>query len=552
MKGQLDDFHDRWGDFEWRNDSMPTCPRSGDDTPLLGQDAGLRKVIRDFLDKYPGCAFQGVNGGGNEAGYDYARYASTISFSDGAVGILRNYYESLLLPPDKSSDIPDVWNPNDYNKATWRGLLCINFDMTGDTWDRAKLEGLRELIDIYHYLHREGVVGRWVRVYRPIIAGDDPTMYFQRLSGDRRRGIIIVKRPPPAPVTIRPKGLLPGETYTVTFHESDAMQRRSGADLMEHGIAFEKMTPGELIYLNLPLHPGSKLDKEPPTAPSDVKKQPAENMGYPGVELTWKPATDNNWISYYEVFRNGTAIDRVAKGLYYFDHSAGADLAAKYEIRAVDGAGNVSPTALADGPAAKRSRDRRRCAGRRRRLHRRMAIEKRFPARVSRNAHHLEATGSDRQPRFQRQARALVRQTRRRRRQGRRQRGRRPRGNRRYLFRRRHLGRLRVSQGIRNTGPAHASDYGARRARPASHGFHRGDRRFPRRTVSRQLVVDRWRSRPNLLAPPTTRRKSGQRGSGQISRALSHRFAYKSEADGTRTHDLRIKSPLLYRLSYSP
>jgi len=38
-----------------------------------------------------------------------------------------------------------------YDKATWRGLLSSNFDMTGDTWDPDKLEGIRELIDIYHY-----------------------------------------------------------------------------------------------------------------------------------------------------------------------------------------------------------------------------------------------------------------------------------------------------------------------------------------------------------------------------------------------------------------
>lgn len=355
IEGQLDDFHKRWGDFEWRNDSYPTTRRNNDDTCLLGQDAGLRKIILDFLDKYPGSAFQGVNGGGLDLGYEYGRYASTISFSDGAVGILRNYYEALLLPPDKSSDIPDVWNPNDYNKAIWRGLLCINFDMTGDTWDRAKLEGLRELVDIYHYLQREGVVGRWVRVYRPIVAGDDPTMYFQRLSGDHRRGIVIIKRPAPGPVTVRPKGLLPTETYTVSFHESPAMEKRTGADLMERGITIEKMLAGELVYLNLPLHPGSKLDRTPPTSPTGMKKQVAENMGYPGVELTWQPGSDDNWLSYYEILRDGAAIDRVAKGRYYFDHSAGADLAAKYEVRAVDGAGNVSGLALAAGKAGRRS-----------------------------------------------------------------------------------------------------------------------------------------------------------------------------------------------------
>jgi hypothetical protein len=356
MLRQLDDFHARWGDFEWRNDSTPTCPRNGDDTPLLGQDAGLRQVIRGFLDKYPGSAFQAVNGGGNNAGYDYARYASTVSFSDGAVGIIRNYYASLLLPPDKTSDIPDIWNPAQYDKATWRGLLCINFDMTGDTWENAKLEGLRELIDIYHYLHAQKVVGRWVKVYRPLVTGDDPTMYFQRLSGDRCRGIIIPKRPAPGPVTIKPKGLLPAEPYTVSFQESDATQKRSGADLMQHGIHLQKMPPGELIYLNLPLHPGSKLDKEPPTAPSNARMAEAENMGYPGVELKWQPGHDNNWISYYEIYCNGQAIDRVAKGTYYFDHSAGADLAAKYEIRTVDGAGNVSARLLASGPAVPPSR----------------------------------------------------------------------------------------------------------------------------------------------------------------------------------------------------
>ena len=343
MKRQLAELYDRWGDFEWRNDSFFTAPLGGDDTPLLGQDAGLRKVIRDFLEKHPACAFQAVNGGGNYGGYDYTRYCSSFSFSDGAVSILRNYHASLLFPPDKTSDIPDRWNPNDYDKATWRGLLCINFDMTGDTWDLAKLEGIRELIDIYHYLHKQGVVGRWVKVYRPAIVGDpDPTMYFQRLSGDRLRGIIIPKRPAPGPVTIKPKGLLPAEPYTVTFHESDAMQKRSGADLMARGITLDKMIPGELIYLNLPLHPGSRLDKTPPTAPGNVKLQNAENMGYPGVELAWEPGSDDNWVSYYDIFRNGQWIDRVAKGAYTFDHSAGADLAANYEVCTVDGAGNSS------------------------------------------------------------------------------------------------------------------------------------------------------------------------------------------------------------------
>lgn len=352
---QLDDFADRWGDFEWRNDSTPTCPNNGDDTPLLGQDQGLREVIRGFLDRHPRCAFQAVNGGGNNAGYDYARYASTVSFSDGAVGIIRNYWASLILPPDKTSDIPDIWNPDKYDPAIWRGLLCINFDMTGDTEDPQKLEGLRELIGIYHYLHAQGVVGRWVRVYRPIVDGDDPTMYFQRLSGDGKRGIIIPKRPTDKPVTIKPKGLLPDEQYVVSFHESEMQEKRSGQDLMGRGLKLDQVVPGELIYLNLPLHPGSKLDTTPPTPPTSVTKGRARYMGTPGVELTWRPGKDDNWVSCYEILRDGKPLDKVAKGSFCLDHLAGADLAAEYTVRTVDGAGNVSAEAKAKGPAATRA-----------------------------------------------------------------------------------------------------------------------------------------------------------------------------------------------------
>ena len=121
---------------------------------------------------------------------------------------------------------------------------------------------------------------------------------------------------------------------------------------MANGIRIDKPLPGDLVYLNLPLHPGSKLDARPPTPPSDLAKRRAQNMGYPGVELTWKPGTDDNWISYYEIFRNGALLDKLAKGTFYFDHSAGADLAADYEVRSVDGARNVSEKVPVPGPRA--------------------------------------------------------------------------------------------------------------------------------------------------------------------------------------------------------
>jgi Melibiase len=357
MQAQLDGFVAQWGDFEWRNDSMITSRKNGDDTPLLGQDEGMRAVLQGFLDKHPGAAFQAVNGGGLYAGYDYVRYSSNIQFSDAAVGLVRNQWAALLLPPDKVADNPDAWRDvSNYDKATWRGWLCLNPDTVGDTWDPVKLDGLRELFGIYHYLQAQGVVGRWVHVFRPLVTGDDPTMYFQRMSRDGRRGIVIPKRVAPGPVTIYPKGLLPTETYVVNYQESHEVENRTGADLMTKGITFAKMPPGELIYLNLSMHPGSTLDKEPPKPPSAVTKHRADNMGFPGVELKWQPGSDNNWISYYEIIRDGVSLDKVAKGTFYFDHSAGADLGATYEVRTVDGGGNVSVRVAAQGLAVRRSR----------------------------------------------------------------------------------------------------------------------------------------------------------------------------------------------------
>ena len=225
--------------------------------------------------------------------------------------------------------------------------------MTGDTWDPEKLEGVRQLIDIYHYLGSQGVVGRWVHVYRPLVTGDEPAMYFERLSQDGKRGILIPRRLAPDPVTIKPKGLNAGESYVVSFQESKASETRTGSDLMEHGITIERMEPGELIYLNLPYHPGNSLDKVPPKPPGSARKALASDMGYPGVELTWTAGQDDHWISYYEVLRNNTVVDKVAKGVFYFDHSAGADIAANYQVRTVDGAGNRSGLVTAQGPGAK-------------------------------------------------------------------------------------------------------------------------------------------------------------------------------------------------------
>ena len=343
----LHSFRQRWGPYQWRNDSSPLAPRNGDDTVLLGQQQGFMEVLRRFLDAHPDCAFQGVNGGGMALNWEYLAYGSGFQFTDGQAGELADYYASYLFTPDKINNMPDIWDPDKYDPATWRGLLCSNFDLTGDTFDPAKLEGLRDVIDVYHYLLSRGVAGRWVRVYHPLIEGDDETMYLQRLSWDRERGIIITKHRIAGSVTIGPKGLLADRTYEVGFHDSKDAFQRTGAALMAEGITLTDPSPGELIYLNLPDHPGNTIDRTPSSAPRDARAATARYMGVSGVELRWEAATDDHWLSHYTIWRDGEMIDRVAKGCFHFDHSAGADPAAEYEVRAVDGSGNESPPAQA-------------------------------------------------------------------------------------------------------------------------------------------------------------------------------------------------------------
>jgi hypothetical protein len=355
-KQLLDGFVKKWGDFTWRTDSMPMNPRGRDESVLLGQDRGLREIIRHFLDKHPGSAFQSCNCGGNLIGWEHLRLSSWTQFSDGGIGIQGNYYTTLLFPPDKLMDNGDTWKPEEYEKARWRGVLCMAIMSTGDTTDPEKLDGIRELFDIYRYFHKKGVAGRWSRVYRPKVQGDDPIIYFQRVSRDGLRSVIIPKRRAPGVVTIWPKGLHPKARYHVTFQESVQEQKRTGADLMEHGITVQRLAAGELIYLNLQLHPGRKPDGVAVLAPGPATKQWGENMGYSGLELQWMAAPARQWVSYYEILRDGRVLDKVSIGTFYFDHSLGADGAAEYAVRTVDGAGNRSSPVLTRGGSVPRSR----------------------------------------------------------------------------------------------------------------------------------------------------------------------------------------------------
>jgi hypothetical protein len=155
------------------------------------------------------------------------------------------------------------------------------------------------------------------------------------------------------PVVIYPRGLLPAETYYVTASISGLRLHQNGAKLMSNGISLDKIAAGELIFLNLPHYPGSGTDHVPPSSPANVTKRLGKNLGVQGIEITWSPSQDDNWISYYDIHKNRTLIGRAAKGTFFFDHSDSArnDIDARYEIAAVDGDGNRSPAVAAQKTA---------------------------------------------------------------------------------------------------------------------------------------------------------------------------------------------------------
>lgn len=360
-----------YGDYEWRNDGVMVDGTTG--AQQLGQDAGLRTAIQDFLDRCPGCAFQGVNGGGGYIGWDYVRLASSFSFTDNA-GYAEHDAASRLFPTDKLSGIPDSWDPGACD-ASYDVLLQFNPDFTGDTSDPQRIECMRRLVDEYHYLVHEGVAGRWVRQYHPDATDSaQRSRWFERLSWNRRRGLLVFRAPsncdqngymctgvnghPRAedePVTVHPRGLDPGVTYDVRMQLGGRQYTATGAELMRDGITMQSVPVGQLIYLNLQHHPGAGTDQTAPQPPGHVTAAAGTNMGYQGVEVSWKPGSDDNWVSGYELLRDGKVIGTVAKGTYFFDHTAGASPGASYAVRTIDGDGNRSSAAKAQsagGPAA--------------------------------------------------------------------------------------------------------------------------------------------------------------------------------------------------------
>jgi hypothetical protein len=322
-----------WGDFQWRTDGVGLFKPAPEKL--------FRKNIQSFLDRHPRSSFHTCDGGSRYAHtFGIQRYADLNYLSDTGRGDETNYYFSYLDTPDKWMDIIDAIPEWHYKPYSSRQMLTMV-----PSWyatEAADKDSFRRDNEIYHYLLKEGVAGRWSYVFHPVVTGDAEYYYFQRTNHDRTKACIILKHRAKGEVKICPRGLLPEHQYVLGFDSTTETTIHSGADLMANGIMIRDQKPGELIYLGLPNRPGAIASKLAPQALGRVFKRLENNLGHSGVGIYWAPGTGETWISYYEIRRHDTLLGKTSTGNYYFDHAEGWDTAAVYSVRAVGGNGMTS------------------------------------------------------------------------------------------------------------------------------------------------------------------------------------------------------------------
>jgi hypothetical protein len=364
---ELDAKVGAWGDFQWRSDGVDTAAANG---------RQFRDTVAQFLDRHPRCSFHSCSGGATYAHtFDWQRFGDVHYDTDYPEPEFGNTFFSYLHLPDKWFDNLAACS------ATRRRMIAMvpKYHFCPTAEEKALL---RRIADLYHYLLHTGVAGRWSLVAHPLVKGDAEGYYFQRISFDRKRALIVLKHDVKGRITIFPRGLLPEHDYLVEggrqkpsttrvssvgpFCGQDVTRQevlvdsnepgvtRSGRDLMLGGITIENQPAGTYIYLNLPDRPAAGRDKTAPTAPGRVLSRRETNLGHTGVMLYWSPGGDNNWISCYEVRRGEQILGRTATGLAFFDRSAGWNAQAEYSVRTIDGDGNASEwtkaTPIADEP----------------------------------------------------------------------------------------------------------------------------------------------------------------------------------------------------------
>lgn len=337
IKNMLDERQQQFGTFMLKTDYNHY-------KSTFRRAEAVADIIADFKTRHPETGLHLCSDGGGLLNPGTVNYSELLLLQDGTPGYDDGYWVSLLYPIDKILTANGRGNLGTYSKSN-RALLSSAMTVAGEVNAPAEeKELLRRDCDLYRYLKTQGVMGRYVKVYRPRTDTDRSCYFIQKMSPEGTKGYMTVRFDPAdgeGPLTVYPKGLLEEEQYTVSSLEGGTETVvKSGREWMEQGIALSELYTGEVLFFNLEGRPGTDKDKTPPGAPTDAAGDVAAYMGFEGMEMQWDAGSDDNWISYYEIEKNGVSYDKVSKGTFYFDKEGKpGDV---YRVRTVDGSGNTS------------------------------------------------------------------------------------------------------------------------------------------------------------------------------------------------------------------
>lgn len=328
-KAKADSVQAAWGGYRWRYDGMPSWPSGGDESTMLLQSKAFLELLQSVKDGNSTATIDGCASGGETLLMGAIRFVDSQQTTDGNAHHFSGYYQSLKLPIDKIS-----------HTFSSEPSTATNFSQVRGYADEIA-ENTRKYIALQRWLADQGIVGRWVKVYRPPVVGGDHTYVLQRSSGDQTKSYLTFSHYTPyfgSAVTIHPKGLLPGHNYALRMWKTPAFaQTKTGAQWMADGVPISSLKEGEILLFNLADYPGSGEQTTAPAAPQTATKSLAEYLGSSGTEINWTMPSVSSWVSYVEIVKNGEVIDKVSRGTFWF--GAGHSSDATYIVRAVSGDG---------------------------------------------------------------------------------------------------------------------------------------------------------------------------------------------------------------------
>ncbi len=323
----------------------------GDWNCTLKQSENFYRLYREFKDRNPEAGLNGCSSGGHTLGIESSRYTDQQQITDGLCYHMGGYHTTLILPIDKHQGLQMSGVRSDWLNHSPASLNLFSAPALGMQDPEILvpdnvLEGVRKDLELFYFLRLQGIYGRWIKVFRPMLEHSDPTFVLQRMTWNLEKGLVMISVDPLNPLLGKSdrlfiKGLDPDRKYLIESRlGSVETAEKTGAEWMAEGVWMRNVRAGEVLFINLPDRPGTGSIAEAPDAPCGFAVETCKWLGHSGVGVSWMPPENHRMISYYEIARDGVPLTKVAHGSYFFDD--GADGSGCYSIRSVDFDGQTS------------------------------------------------------------------------------------------------------------------------------------------------------------------------------------------------------------------